>query len=61
VDIGAFMRLSTHMIVKVALIFQIYRLKLIIIENIENGELQIVNFKPYYESALHGDLSPFKS
>jgi CheY-like chemotaxis protein len=29
-------------------------------ENIENGELQIVNFKPYYESALHGDLSPFK-
>src|SRR5688500_10696542 len=28
-------------------------------ENIENGELQIVNFKPYYESALHGDLSPF--
>src|SRR5918994_2567982 len=29
-------------------------------ENIENGELQIVNFKPYYESALDGDLSPFK-
>ena len=29
-------------------------------ENIENGELQIVNFKPYYESALHGDLAPFK-
>ena len=28
--------------------------------NIESGELQIVNFKPYYESALHGDLSPFK-
>jgi CheY-like chemotaxis protein len=28
-------------------------------ENIESGELQIVNFKPYYESALHGDLSPF--
>jgi hypothetical protein len=28
-------------------------------ENIENGELQIVDFKPYYESALHGDLSPF--
>jgi CheY-like chemotaxis protein len=28
-------------------------------ENIEKGELQIVNFKPYYESALHGDLSPF--
>jgi hypothetical protein len=28
-------------------------------ENIENGELQIVNFKPYYESVLHGDLSPF--
>src|SRR5688572_6874195 len=30
-------------------------------ENIESGELQIVNFKPYYESALHGDLSPFKN
>jgi CheY-like chemotaxis protein len=29
-------------------------------ENIESGELQIVDFKPYYESALHGDLSPFK-
>ena len=29
-------------------------------ENIESGELQIVNFKPYYESALMGDLSPFK-
>jgi len=29
-------------------------------ENIESGELQIVNFKPYYESALNGDLSPFK-
>jgi hypothetical protein len=28
-------------------------------ENIVSGELQIVNFKPYYESALHGDLSPF--
>jgi CheY-like chemotaxis protein len=28
-------------------------------ENIENGELKIVNFKPYYESVLHGDLSPF--
>ena len=28
--------INTHMIVKVALIFQIYRLKLIIIENIEN-------------------------
>ena len=28
-------------------------------ENVESGELQIVNFKPYYESALHGDLSPF--
>jgi len=29
-------------------------------ENIESGELQIVvNFKPYYESAVHGDLSPF--
>jgi CheY-like chemotaxis protein len=30
-------------------------------ENIENGELKIVNFKPYYESALHGDLSPFNN
>ena len=29
-------------------------------ENIESGELQIVDFKPYYESALHGDLSHFK-
>jgi CheY-like chemotaxis protein len=28
-------------------------------ENLESGELQIVDFKPYYESALHGDLSPF--
>jgi CheY-like chemotaxis protein len=28
-------------------------------ENIENGELQIVDFKAYYESALHGDLSSF--
>ena len=28
-------------------------------ENIESGELQIVNFKPYYESALKGNLSPF--
>ena len=29
-------------------------------ENIESGELQIINFKPYYESAQQGDLSPFK-
>jgi hypothetical protein len=29
-------------------------------ENIKNGELQVVDFKPYYESALNGDLSPFK-
>jgi hypothetical protein len=28
-------------------------------ENIESGELKIVNFKPYYESALHGNLSTF--
>ena len=28
-------------------------------ENIESGELQILNFKPYYESALEGNLSPF--
>jgi len=29
-------------------------------ENIERGELRIVDFKPYYESALNVDLSPFK-
>jgi CheY-like chemotaxis protein len=29
-------------------------------ENIESGELRIINFKPYYQSALHGDLAPFK-
>ena len=29
-------------------------------ENIERGELEIVNFKPYYKSALKIDLSPFK-
>ena len=29
-------------------------------ENIERGELRIINFKPYYQSALHGDLAPFK-
>ena len=29
-------------------------------ENIESGELRIVDFKPYYESALNVDLSPFK-
>ena len=29
-------------------------------ENIESGELLIVNLKPFYESAQHGDLSPFK-
>jgi CheY-like chemotaxis protein len=28
-------------------------------ENIESEELQIVDFKPYYESALRGDLAPF--
>ena len=29
-------------------------------ENIESGELRIINFKPYYQSALHGDLALFK-
>ena len=29
-------------------------------ENIERGELRIVDFKPYYESALNADLRPFK-
>ncbi|MGI0000996.1 MAG: response regulator transcription factor, partial [Nitrososphaeraceae archaeon] len=29
-------------------------------ENIESGELQIVDFKPYYESALNVDFRPFK-
>jgi CheY-like chemotaxis protein len=29
-------------------------------ENIENRELRIINFKPYYQSALDGDLTPFK-
>ena len=29
-------------------------------ENIESGELQIVDFKPYYISVLNGDLSHFK-
>jgi MEDS: MEthanogen/methylotroph, DcmR Sensory domain len=29
-------------------------------ENIESGELQIVDFKPYYESALDINLRPFK-
>ncbi len=30
-------------------------------ENIKNGELRIVNFKPYYESALRRNLSPLKN
>ena len=30
-------------------------------ENIESGELKIVNFKPYYESALNVDFRPFKA
>lgn len=30
-------------------------------EYIENGELQIIDFKSYYESALHRDLLPFKN
>jgi CheY-like chemotaxis protein len=30
-------------------------------ENIESGELKIVNFKPYYESALNVDFRPFKN
>jgi len=29
-------------------------------KNIESGELKIVNFKPYYESALNVDFRPFK-
>ena len=29
-------------------------------ENIESGELKIVNFKSYYESALNVDFRPFK-
>ena len=29
-------------------------------ENIESGELQIVDFKPYYESALNADFRHFK-
>ena len=37
-DISAFMRLSTHMIVKVAPIFQIYLQKLIIIKKISKPE-----------------------
>ena len=29
-------------------------------ENIQNGNLQFINFKPYYESALKGDLALFE-
>ena len=29
-------------------------------ENIQNGNLQFINFKPYYESALKGDLTLFE-
>ncbi|MGZ5511336.1 MAG: response regulator [Nitrososphaeraceae archaeon] len=29
-------------------------------ENIQNGNLRIINFKPYYESAISGDLTPFR-
>ena len=29
-------------------------------ENIKNGNLQFINFKPYYESALKGDLTIFE-
>ena len=29
-------------------------------ENIQNGNLQFINFKPYYESALRGDLTLFE-
>ena len=28
-------------------------------QNIEDGNLKIVNFKPHYESALKGDFTPF--
>jgi hypothetical protein len=53
--------LSMHIIVKVALIFSNLSSKIDNHkENIESGALPIVDFKPYYESALHGDLSPFK-
>ncbi len=38
------------------LLSKIYNYK----ENIESGELKIVNFKPYYESALNVDFRPFK-
>ena len=27
--------------------------------NIREGNLQIINFRPYFESALHGDILPF--
>jgi hypothetical protein len=30
-------------------------------ENIESGELRIIDFKPYYKSALNADFRPFKS
>ena len=29
-------------------------------ENIRNEHLQFINFKPYYESALKGDLTLFE-
>ena len=29
-------------------------------ENIQNGNLRIINFKPYYESVLKGDLALFE-
>ncbi len=29
-------------------------------QNVQNENLKFINFKPYYESALIGDLSPFK-
>lgn len=29
-------------------------------ENFHNGNLQFINFRPYFESALKGDLTPFE-
>jgi hypothetical protein len=29
-------------------------------QNVQNENLKFINFKPYYESALRGDLTPFK-
>ena len=60
-DTNAFMHLSTHMIVKLSsnisnLSSNIDNYK----ENIERDDLRIVDFKPYYKSALNVDFRPFK-